>query len=253
MLSQWRSLMDSPPLSESTTAPPEAQHLPPTRASRLSSVLALAGGAVGLVCLAALSAKVALHSGFLGARDGFRYIIAYIAMAAVIVAACMSLKDRLRARFVALVAAACTIVILLVLTLSGDVGAAAMVAITLVASFSLGSWAWQGLLGRPPPWPSALTLGAGLVALFTFLEGIGGLIGFWTLAAPILGVFITTVILGSMRRGPVTFDLKRTARNIARLTSPPGSAAVFCSPLSSSRMGGCLGGCAPRYNTTPST
>ena len=196
--------------------------------SRTATYVGLGVGLAGLIALCVFAVRVALQPGYLGAASGQRFLIAYVTTAAVLGAAFSLLNERLRQRLVVFVTAICLVGILFVLAISGTISAAGVAASTLLVSLGLGAWAWKALSNSTPPWPAALTLGAGILSALTFLEGAPGAISPWTLGWPLVGAAVIMVGLGVAGRGPLALDAGAARRAVARLGRSSGTATVFC-------------------------
>ncbi len=209
---------------------------------RLLTYVAVLVCTLGLLYLAALAVKVALDGNFLGAADSQKYVVAYIATGALILGACTTLNERYCWWFVAVIAAICLTAIVTLFGLSGNIGAAGLAVATLLLSFSIGVWAWYLLLGSIAPWLSALTIGAGILALLVFLAGIAGAIRSWTLTWPLMGVLAVVLVLAAKGHGPLTLRTTGIRGPLGEVDGfPRWCRRISCTPLHLGRVGSPLG------------
>ena len=197
------------------------------RLPHLSGYASAVIAAVCLLGLGAIAVKLLTEPGFLGARGGLRYMTVYAVTSGGLAGACAVLTARWRRGLVRLVAVLCFVAILLVLALSGTLGSAGLAACTVIVAYSVGWGVWRAILGTEPPWPCAVTVGAGLLALVIFLEGIGGALRTWDLAWPLVGVALILTVLGTRGGGPLAFNLRSASTLCERIAGQPLDAAAF--------------------------
>ncbi len=190
--------------------------------------LAIAAGFLGLTLVCSVAIYEVSKPGFLGAREGLKYIIANLVTVAL---AGRVIRDRSRTARRAVVALAGSTgltAVVLVVSASGNLASALIAGATLASGALAGSLIWRiGWIG-PCPWPAAITLGCGAIGVVEFLLGIAGWLNPWTGAWPVLAVALGVVVHSFRSTSARARCQRRTSGFITFLAASPISAAAFC-------------------------
>ena len=198
------------------------------RGARASLNLAVAVALLSLALVCAVAAKEITNPGFLGARDGLKYVIINAVLIAGTVGICAHSGEALRRTVLSVVAIAGLVVTLLVIGISGNFGSLIVAGAILFNSRLIGNLIWRVGWRGTCPWPAAITIGCGVIALAEFLLGITGWLSPWIAAWPLLG--IAAIVLIHRIRSPSVRGLSRARINdlLEFLSASPLSSAVFC-------------------------